>query len=63
MAVLDSERLKNITAKRIEINGIVQGVGFRPFVYQLAHKYEINGDSCQYIIRRICLYGRNGREY
>ncbi|MDI6687604.1 MAG: carbamoyltransferase HypF [Desulfobacterales bacterium] len=30
-------------AKTLNINGIVQGVGFRPFVYQLASKYEIKG--------------------
>ena len=34
---------KNI-AKTIEINGIVQGVGFRPFVYRLAQKYHLSGD-------------------
>jgi hydrogenase maturation protein HypF len=28
---------------RIEIKGIVQGVGFRPFVYNLAHKYSLCG--------------------
>ncbi len=28
---------------RIEVNGIVQGVGFRPFVYRLAHKYNLSG--------------------
>ncbi len=27
----------------IHIKGIVQGVGFRPFVYQRAHQYAING--------------------
>ncbi len=31
-------------ARRLDINGIVQGVGFRPFVYQLASQYEIKGD-------------------
>lgn len=31
-------------AKRLNINGIVQGVGFRPFVYHLASRYEIKGD-------------------
>lgn len=36
----DSERI----AKIIKINGIVQGVGFRPFVYQLAKQYGITGD-------------------
>jgi hydrogenase maturation protein HypF len=34
----------NDTAKRIEVNGIVQGVGFRPFVYNLAHKYDLKGE-------------------
>lgn len=28
---------------RLEIKGIVQGVGFRPFIYQLASKYFLNG--------------------
>jgi hydrogenase maturation protein HypF len=27
----------------IKINGIVQGVGFRPFIYNLAHKYGLKG--------------------
>ena len=30
-------------ALRIKIEGLVQGVGFRPFVYRLAKKYQING--------------------
>ena len=30
-------------AKRILISGIVQGVGFRPFVYRLASKFNLNG--------------------
>ncbi len=34
---------KNKIAKNILINGIVQGVGFRPFVYQLACKYSLKG--------------------
>jgi len=29
--------------KKIQIFGVVQGVGFRPFVYQLAHRYNLNG--------------------
>ena len=28
---------------RINVSGIVQGVGFRPFVYRLAHDYGITG--------------------
>jgi len=29
--------------KKVELSGIVQGVGFRPFVYQLAHRYDLKG--------------------
>jgi len=28
---------------RIRVRGVVQGVGFRPFVYRLAHRYNLNG--------------------
>ena len=28
---------------RIEVDGIVQGVGFRPFVYRLAQRFELSG--------------------
>jgi hydrogenase maturation protein HypF len=28
---------------RIKVRGVVQGVGFRPFVYRLAHQYKLNG--------------------
>ena len=31
------------TALRIQVQGIVQGVGFRPFVYRLAKRYLISG--------------------
>ena len=34
------DRIKSYT---IKIFGIVQGVGFRPYVYNLAHKYHIRG--------------------
>ena len=34
----------NHAAKKIEVNGIVQGVGFRPFVYNLANQYGLNGE-------------------
>jgi hydrogenase maturation protein HypF len=36
----------NIQLARISARGIVQGVGFRPFIYQLAHKYALNGWVC-----------------
>ncbi|MDH7578248.1 MAG: carbamoyltransferase HypF [Bacillota bacterium] len=32
-----------IVAREIKIEGVVQGVGFRPFVYRLAHEYGIKG--------------------
>lgn len=32
-----------IVAKKIEIRGLVQGVGFRPFIYRIAHKFKIKG--------------------
>jgi hydrogenase maturation protein HypF len=33
----------SITGRRIEIRGVVQGVGFRPFVYQQARRNDIMG--------------------
>jgi len=33
-----------MAAKTLYISGIVQGVGFRPFVYRLAHQYGLKGD-------------------
>ena len=30
-------------AARINVRGVVQGVGFRPFVYRLAHQHSVNG--------------------
>ena len=33
-----------VTAKKLHVNGIVQGVGFRPFVFQLAEKYQLKGE-------------------
>jgi len=31
------------TVRRITVGGVVQGVGFRPFVYNLAERYGLNG--------------------
>lgn len=33
----------NLEAKVIYFNGIVQGVGFRPFVFNLAEELDIKG--------------------
>jgi hydrogenase maturation protein HypF len=35
---------KKVIAKRLSVNGIVQGVGFRPFVFQLADRYGLKGE-------------------
>ena len=35
----------NIAAKRLEINGLVQGVGFRPFLFRLANLYGLTGED------------------
>ena len=32
-----------MVGSKIEIKGIVQGVGFRPFIYNLAKRYQLNG--------------------
>ncbi len=34
----------NIAAKQLEINGLVQGVGFRPFLFTLAKQYDLTGE-------------------
>ncbi|MFO7665502.1 MAG: carbamoyltransferase HypF [Desulfobacterales bacterium] len=35
---------REYTARRIEVEGIVQGVGFRPFIYQLANRHNLKGE-------------------
>jgi hydrogenase maturation protein HypF len=32
------------TARRIEVKGVVQGVGFRPFVFGIAERYRLKGE-------------------
>ena len=32
-----------ISGVRINVSGMVQGVGFRPFVYDLARRYALRG--------------------
>jgi hydrogenase maturation protein HypF len=34
---------KNHKAVKVHITGLVQGVGFRPFIYRLAHRYGLTG--------------------
>jgi hydrogenase maturation protein HypF len=38
-----SKKDNNTARIRIEVNGVVQGVGFRPFIYRLAHNYHLSG--------------------
>ncbi|MFO8085903.1 MAG: carbamoyltransferase HypF [Desulfobacterales bacterium] len=38
------DRVDEHTARKIEINGIVQGVGFRPFIFGLATRYHLKGE-------------------
>jgi len=39
-------KVSTLKLARISARGIVQGVGFRPFVYQLAAKHELKGWVC-----------------
>ncbi len=32
--------------RKFNITGVVQGVGFRPFIFQLAKRYHLNGSIC-----------------
>ena len=41
---------ENIMALGLEVNGIVQGVGFRPFVYQLANRNGLKGEILKTIL-------------
>jgi hypothetical protein len=40
---IDDIEISANVAKKIVIRGLVQGVGFRPFVYHLAEKHRLNG--------------------
>jgi len=38
-----SEAPDVIVRKRIQLRGVVQGVGFRPFVYRIAQQCDVRG--------------------
>jgi hydrogenase maturation protein HypF len=40
MSRVNSENKQRVV---ISVRGVVQGVGFRPFVYRLAHRHQLNG--------------------
>jgi len=39
-------KVETVELARISVRGVVQGVGFRPFVFQLATKYNLKGWVC-----------------
>jgi hydrogenase maturation protein HypF len=39
-------KVETVELARISVRGVVQGVGFRPFVFQLATKYSLKGWVC-----------------
>ncbi|GAG25273.1 unnamed protein product, partial [marine sediment metagenome] len=39
-------RTPTLGLARISVRGVVQGVGFRPFIYQLATAHGLNGWVC-----------------
>ncbi|MEA3455452.1 MAG: carbamoyltransferase HypF, partial [Campylobacterota bacterium] len=43
MRILPLERSHLEVNRKIELTGVIQGVGFRPFVYQLADRYDLKG--------------------
>ena len=40
---MSADRAALVRRLRIHVRGAVQGVGFRPFVYRLARRYQLRG--------------------
>ena len=40
---MTGEKAEAGVRKKIEVQGVVQGVGFRPFVYRIARRFDIRG--------------------
>jgi len=47
--------MKELIRVEVHVSGIVQGVGFRPFVYGLAHKHLLKGQDQR--LNRVVLSG------
>ncbi|MEA3418757.1 MAG: carbamoyltransferase HypF [Campylobacterota bacterium] len=61
MPILPLERSHLEANRKIELTGVIQGVGFRPFVYQLARRYGLRGfvqNSCTGVTLEV-----EGKEY
>ena len=41
-----NQQKNGLVRRRIQVTGTVQGVGFRPFIYQLAHRHGVGGWVC-----------------
>ena len=40
---MEAQEIQYFNTYKIEITGLVQGVGFRPFIYKLAHEHKASG--------------------
>jgi hydrogenase maturation protein HypF len=38
--------VETLARKRLQVTGVVQGVGFRPFIYRLARRHHLTGWVC-----------------